>query len=142
MNVKAFLLVSAFLAAMVCVTASGDIIYVDANAPGPTHDGSSWSSAYKYLSEAIYQPPSYGDEIWVAEGIYKPDETRNDPNGTSNRDLKFELISGVAIYGGFPSGGGDWQDRDPDVYETVLSVICMAMTDRISQTIPTTATMW
>lgn len=121
MNVKACLLVSVLLAAIVCVTASGDIIYVDANAPGPTHDGSSWINAYQYLSEALYKPPSYGDEIWVAEGIYKPDESRNDPNGSGHWEMKFELVNGVAIYGGFPSGGGNWQDRDPDLYKTVLS---------------------
>ncbi len=121
MNVKACLLVSVLFVAIVCLTASGNIIYVDVNAPGPTHDGSSWGNAYQYLSEALYKPPSYGDEIWVAEGVYKPDENTGNPNGTGNRDLKFKLIDGVAVYGGFPSGGGNWQDRDPDLYKTVLS---------------------
>ena len=33
----------------------------------------------------------------------------------------FQLISGVGIYGGFPSGGGGWETRDPNLYETILS---------------------
>jgi hypothetical protein len=31
------------------------------------------------------------------------------------------LFSGVEIYGGFGAGGGEWRDRDPEAYETVLS---------------------
>jgi len=35
--------------------------------------------------------------------------------------LSSEQISQVAAYGGFPTGGGNWDGRDPSAYETVLS---------------------
>jgi hypothetical protein len=34
------------------------------------------------------------------------------------RSATFQLVSGLALYGGFPSGGGD---RDPAANETILS---------------------
>jgi len=41
---------------------SGKVIYVDAGA-GLGGDGTSWPTAYKYLQDALYEPPAYGDEI-------------------------------------------------------------------------------
>jgi len=104
-----------------CLVASSEAlaarIYVDRNASG-IGDGSSWANAYNYLQDAL-TAASNGDEIWVAQGIYVPDRgatvTAGDRFGT------FQLINGVAIYGGFPPGGGNWEDRDPIAYETILS---------------------
>jgi len=42
--------------------------------PGPIHDRRTWGRAYKYLQDALHKPPTGGDEIWVAEGTYEPDE--------------------------------------------------------------------
>jgi hypothetical protein len=33
--------------------AAAKVIYVDANAPGPTHNGSTWANAYKFLQDAL-----------------------------------------------------------------------------------------
>jgi len=99
-------------------TAAGDIIYVDTGAPA-CGDGTSWPTAYKYLQDALAVAQS-GDEIWVAEGTYRPDEDCIHPDGTGDRGTSFQLKNNVAIYGGFPSGGGGWEDRDPD-NETILS---------------------
>ncbi len=91
--------------------------YVDDTGPGG--DGSSWSEAFVDLQEALDQPLADGDEIWVAEGLYIPSRLigSDDP-----RAATFYLeYSGVKIYGGFPEGGGDWLDRDPLLYPTVLS---------------------
>jgi hypothetical protein len=41
----------------------------------------------------------------------------------------FRLRNGVAIYGGFPSGGGAWEKRDPDQNETILSGDIVAVGD-------------
>jgi hypothetical protein len=98
-------------------TAAGQTIYVDAGATG-SNDGSNWANAYNYLQDALANAVS-GDEIWVAAGIYKPDQGGGITAG--DRDAAFELSSGVAIYAGFPSGGGAWEDRDMDAFETVLS---------------------
>jgi hypothetical protein len=96
-------------------------LYVDANATG-ADDGSSWNDAYNYLQDALADPYlAPGDEIWVAEGTYIPDTNSADPNGSGDQGATFWLINGVAIYGGFPVGGGSWNQRDSIFYETVLS---------------------
>ena len=79
---------------------SAKVIYVDGNAPGPTHNGSSWANAYKHLQDALSDASS-GDEIRVADGIYRPDEDNIHPNGSGDRTATFQLKNGVAIYGGF-----------------------------------------
>ncbi len=53
-----------------------------------------------------------GDQIWVMEGIYYPGSVVTDT---------FQLKDGIALYGGFPSGGGDWDQRDWYTYPTILS---------------------
>ena len=54
------------------VTSKAKTIYVDDNASAGG-DGASWASAHKYLQDALASA-EYGDEIWVAEGTYKPDQ--------------------------------------------------------------------
>jgi parallel beta-helix repeat protein len=100
-------------------TAAGRIIYVDddANVGG---DGQTWGTAYKYLQDGL-SAAGGGDEIWVAEGTYRPDCSSANPDGTSDAAATFRLKNGVAIYGGFPAGGGDWDDRLPAIYQTVLT---------------------
>jgi hypothetical protein len=99
------------------MVAAGRVIYVDDDAPPGGH-GSSWTNAYNHLQDALAAAdPS--DEIWVAAGIYKADRGAGQTPG--DRQATFQLISGVALYGGFPSGGGTWDDRNPDIYETILS---------------------
>jgi len=113
---KIWLGMSVFVLAMVS-TAGAQVIFVDNNATG-ANDGSSWADAHKDLQDALLASLD-GDEIWVAEGTYRPDRgfgiTLGDGTAT------FELKDGVALYGGFPSGGGNWEDRDPIAYETILS---------------------
>jgi hypothetical protein len=97
--------------------AGGKTIYVDANATGFNHGGS-WWSAYRFLQNALFTAQS-GDQIWVAKGVYKPDRGPGITPG--DREATFTLKNGVSIYGGFPAGGGTWQSRDPNIYETILS---------------------
>jgi hypothetical protein len=95
-------------------------IYVDASASAGGN-GQTWPTAYKYLRDALGERPAYGDEIWVAEGIYRPDEDANSPSGTGLRTDTYGLRSGVMMYGGFRPGGGTWEERDPNRYESILS---------------------
>jgi predicted outer membrane repeat protein len=101
----------------VVVPCQARIIYVDANTPD-NNDGSSWAKAYKYLQDALAAAES-GQQIWVAEGTYKPDQGNNVYQG--DRGSTFRLKNGVAICGGFVSGGCDWKDRNPVAHKTILS---------------------
>ncbi len=115
-------LIFAFICLFLVVPCQAGIIYVDTNTPD-NNDGSSWAKAYKYLQDALADANSNVDvnEIWVAQGIYTPDSNSADPNGSGDRTSTFQLINGVALYGGFPSGGGEWSNRDPNAYESILS---------------------
>ena len=94
---------------------AGDIIYVKEGAAG---DGSSWASAYGLLQSALDDAVS-SDEIWVAAGTYYP---TTEVGGTGDRYRTFQMINGVTIYGGFPdTGDPDMDDRDPNMYKTILS---------------------
>lgn len=95
-------------ALVVSARAFSDTIRVDPNAPtSGLGDLADWSNACHSLATAIGLANS-GDEIWVADGVYKP-------TTGSNQIASFELKGGVAIYGGF-SGPGDatLADRNPD----------------------------
>jgi hypothetical protein len=115
-NLRTSLLIAVFLVGIGCTIAAADVIYVNANAPGPTHDGTSWLTAYLSLQDALGRPPTSGDQIWVAAGTYKP--------GSSSYD-SFQMKNGVGIYGGFAGNEDpnlfDLADRDFTTNETILS---------------------
>jgi subtilisin family serine protease len=73
--------------------ANSGIYYVDADA-NSGGDGLSWSTAFDDLQDALEAVTCTGDEIWAAEGTYKPTD------GT-DRSVSFELPKGVELYGGF-----------------------------------------
>ena len=87
----------------------GSILYVKQGSSG---DCSTWTNACELQNALSIAVP--GDQIWVAAGTYKP-------TAGSDRTATFQLIPGVAIYGGFPPGGGDWDGRDWETYITTLS---------------------
>ena len=100
------------------VCSSSCPIYVDISATG-AKNGSSWADAFTNLQDAL---KDYNcSEIRVAQGIYRPDINSAYPNGTGDRTATFQLINGVAIYGGFPTGGGTMEARNPAAYQTILS---------------------
>ncbi|GAB3899555.1 beta strand repeat-containing protein [Spirosoma agri] len=69
------------------------IRYVKATAAG-TGDGSSWANASSDLQAMINA--SQVQQVWVAQGTYKPGG-----NANTNRFVNFSMKDGVAIYGGF-----------------------------------------
>jgi hypothetical protein len=97
-------------------------LYVDDDAP-PGGDGTTWSSAHKYLQDALTAAAaSHGaiTEIHVAKGTYRPDQ--GDGNTSGDRTAAFRLISGVALRGGYAGlGAFDSDTRDIAANETVLS---------------------
>jgi len=87
----------------------GSILYVKQGANG---DCLSWDTACE-LQVALINAIE-GDQIWVAAGTYKP-------TADTDRTATFQLKSGVAIYGGFPTDGGEWEARDLEANLTTLS---------------------
>ncbi len=91
------------------------IWYVRETAVG-TGDCTSWANAC-LLRQAI-PLATYGDQIWVAAGTYKPSYS---PSHIEHRNAGFTLTKGVAIYGGFPAAGGTFSQRDWETNITILS---------------------
>jgi parallel beta-helix repeat protein len=94
------------------LTRNGIILYVDCDATG-TEDGLSWSNAFTSLEDAL--SISNNDEIWVADGTYKPD--------TNDRSESFAPPENTQLYGGFAGTESSRDVRDPNlaVNETILS---------------------
>lgn len=99
---------------LVCIAAvaHSETIYVDFGAAG-ANDGTSWSDAYIDLQDAL-GTASAGDEIWIAEGVYKPTDG-------PDRTVSFQLVDGVDIYGGFAGTETTVEQRDWVAHETILS---------------------
>ncbi len=76
-----------------CGLYSQTIWYVNSSSSAPFATGTSWAAAFPNLHDALNaaQP---GDEIWVAQGVYKPTDG-------SDRMAHFVLPSGTGVYGGF-----------------------------------------
>jgi uncharacterized repeat protein (TIGR01451 family) len=92
-------------------------IFVDADATG-TATGLSWTDAYTSLQDALAVAVS-GDEVWVAEGIYYPDEGIGQTN--NYQGSSFILINGVALFGGFSGTETLRVQRNWEANVTVLS---------------------
>jgi hypothetical protein len=86
----------------------------------------SWQNnqSYRGLQEAI-MASSPGDEIWVAQGVYKSLTDSALQYGNPDPRMRvYVLKEGVKIYGGFPGlpgQEGNFSLRDPSTYMSVLS---------------------
>jgi predicted outer membrane repeat protein len=92
------------------------IVYVNA-AAASSGDGSSWSSAYRDVQNALAQAAAAQGaalEVWVAAGIYPA-------SLTGDRFETLTLVNNTALYGGFAGGESQREARDPLAHPTVLS---------------------
>jgi predicted outer membrane repeat protein len=95
-------------------------LYVDDDAP-IGGDGSTWDEALRFLQDALLAAGP-GVRVKVAGGIYRPDASSAHPDGTGDRETSFILADGVRILGGYAGqGAADPDERNPDLYETMLS---------------------
>lgn len=94
------------------------IIYVDDDSFCFSDCGGSWDDAYPYLQDALAAAGS-GDQIWVAAGVYYPDEGGGQTY--LDRNAAFVLKNGVALYGGFAGTESDLSQRNVAANPTVLS---------------------
>ena len=98
-----------------------DVWYVDDNAE-IGGNGRTWETAFKYLQDAFNKNPYLiaGDEIWVAQGTYKPDE--GDGITPGDKTATFQLIDSITAKGGYAGiGAANPDDRDMELYPTILS---------------------
>jgi parallel beta-helix repeat protein len=117
-NLKIAPLIVSFALLITAPTFAGNIIYVDDDA-APSGDGKSWETAFTYLQDALATALS-GDEIHVAQGVYKPDQGAGITPG--NREATFQLIRGVTLKGGYAGAGTkDPNTRNIGIYKCVLS---------------------
>jgi len=89
--------------------------YVNDDATG-ANNGNSWTDAYTSLQSALAD--SNCTEIWVAAGVYYPDNTLYADN---ERSATFTLKNDVAIYGGFAGTETALSERNWRGNLTILS---------------------
>ncbi|MCA9271840.1 MAG: hypothetical protein KDA31_02220 [Phycisphaerales bacterium] len=86
--------------------------------------------AFNHLTDALdHASATVGpDEIRIAQGVYRPDQSAANPSGTLSPCATFFIPDGadvgdVTLIGGFRGVGtpGDPDDYDPEAFETVLS---------------------
>ncbi|MFH1498355.1 MAG: cadherin repeat domain-containing protein [Verrucomicrobiota bacterium] len=106
-----------FVLCLAALPAMAAIRYVDTDATG-NGTGTSWDNAYPELVTALNAAVA-GDEIWIAEGTYRPDF--DGTSHTGNRALRFNLKSDISIYGGFSGTETLRSQRDWVAHRTILS---------------------
>ena len=94
------------LAVLLGAPVAATTFFVDgATGDDMNNDGLLWSSAFKTPQKALdaaEAEPNPPHEIWVAEGTYRPDQGGGQASG--DRAASFQLIAGVSLFGGFPTG--------------------------------------
>lgn len=111
-------LLPALLCAWAGLTAApAATLHVDRDATG-ANNGSGWTNAFVSLQDALAAAGG-GDEIWVAAGVYYPDEAAGADTGS--RTTPFRLVDGVDVYGGFAGTETNRDARAPLIHVTILS---------------------
>lgn len=93
------------------------VIYVNQAATG-ANDGATWSDAFIHLQDALLTARP-GDDVWVAEGVYRPDQGAG--IGVGDRDTYFLVPSETALFGGFRGTELALADRPSPIATTLLS---------------------
>ncbi|ACN15219.1 fibronectin type III domain protein [Desulforapulum autotrophicum HRM2] len=90
------------------------VVYVNQTIQAGSQDGSSWSTAYASLAEALSCDLTGKKEIWVAKGTYYPTREKD-------RNASFTLVPGISIFGGFQGSEVLRAQRNWNKNPTVLS---------------------
>ena len=103
----------AFLFYCCATSLSGQQIWHVNQAATGGNNGNTWADAFVNLQSALVLA-DYGDEVWVAKGIYLPTEG-------VERKISFNLSNGVGLYGGFSANETTLSQRNPSLNPTILS---------------------
>ncbi len=109
---KKIFFLSIIILGIAYTSAAQNRLYVNASSNGQ-NTGGSWTDAFTNLHQALAIAQT-GDEVWVAEGMYRPDTA-------TNRDRSFILKSGVKLYGSFAGTEDSPTQRNIPGHPTVLS---------------------
>ena len=90
--------------------------FVRSNATG-ANNGTSWADAYTNLNIALSNTLS--GQVWVAAGTYRP--VTCNPCSDAQRQIFFELLPDVQLYGGFAGTETALNQRDYENNLTILS---------------------
>ncbi len=113
---KQFLIAMLFMLFFV-INLSASVYHVRVNG-SDDNSGLSWNEPFLTLQKALDRATD-GDQIWVAEGIYKP--TYDYGLNIGDRGKHFKLKPGVGLFGGFPADGEPtFEDRDHYMYHSIL----------------------
>ena len=105
-----------------------DIRFVRSNA-SLGGNGRSWTTAYKYLQDALYDANnSTGDitEIRVAAGTYYPDQDEKLQVTKNDLTASFNICNGLTIKGGYPANGGLESERHPLLTDAARNVTILS----------------
>jgi hypothetical protein len=101
-----------FLLLLFCAQAlPAKTIFVKKDAAG-LNDGTSWANAFTNLHDGLSTAQA-GDQIWVAKSTYHP-------STNSDRNIHFELKSGVKLYGGFAGTESALTQRDWSAHPSII----------------------
>ncbi|HEY3243692.1 MAG TPA: thrombospondin type 3 repeat-containing protein, partial [Phycisphaerae bacterium] len=93
------------------------IRYVSTSAGGQ-NTGMNWANAFVDLQAALSAAaaPSSGiNQVWVAQGTYKP------ISNTIDRTATFQMLDGVGLFGGFGGSETSFSERNISAHPTILS---------------------
>lgn len=93
------------------------VVYVDSDANG-VGDGSSWPDAFTSLQDALLAW-SPGASVWVAEGVYHPDQGQGVSLG--DKEAVFQLPAGMRLIGGFSGDETSEEQRQLGQFVSLLS---------------------
>lgn len=101
---------------------SANIIYVAHDASGD-RNGSSWTHAYVHPSDAFSAAGWSGnDTVFIKAGTYYPDRRTNGQSQPNKREeFTFHVEKPLYIFGGFAGNESKPEQRNLEVYTTVLS---------------------
>jgi len=97
-------IITLVLAIFITSFAQAKVVYVNKNAPGSSHDGASWTTAFLTVQAAVDNTVS-GDDLWIAAGSYAEN---------------ILITKGLSLTGGFAGTETDKGQRNWKVNVTIL----------------------